>query len=259
MHRAGRLKELAKLHPDIPVANVFEVSAGAPIPSLRGATQWFLWAGGCLTGSLGSFVYTFVFHLDVFGRRKTNAPLTLDTRQIDSTKIKKSEAQLIESQAEYFLAQRFQSLGCVDCNIMGSRLRIAMFLSPDGHGLLSLNLQKEYANPTLMVIACDGTCLSIGRGREEVHIDGTAGGIPLIVNAFPGITDEQIVRGFDVLTQSLPGEGGMAKIDPASALALIHYRLLLKAWWALLNSVSHITPDPLPDRNEIFCTERGVT
>jgi hypothetical protein len=134
-----------------------------------------------------------------------------------------------------------------------------MFLSPDGHGLLSLNLQKGYANPTLMGIACDGTCLSIGRGREQVNIDGTADGIPLIVNAFPGATDEQIVRGFDVLTQSLPGKGGMAKIDPASELALIHYRMLLKAWWALLYSASHLTPEPLPDRNEIFRTERGVT
>jgi hypothetical protein len=99
----------------------------------------------------------------------------------------------------------------------------------------------------------------MGHSREPVNIDGTADGIPLIVTAFPGITAEQIVRGFDVLTQSLPGEGGMAKIDPASALALIHYRMLLKAWWALLNSASHLTPDPLPDRDEIFRTERGVT
>jgi hypothetical protein len=258
-HRARRPQELAKLYPDISVANVFEVSAGAPIPSLRGATEWFLWSGACLAGSLGGLIYTFVFHLDVFGRRTTNASLTLDARPIDSTKIKQSEVQLIESHAEYFLAQGFQSLGCVDSTIMGSRSRIAMFLSPDGHRLLSLNLQKGHANPTLMGIACDGTCLSIGSSRERVNIDGTADGIPLIVNAFPEITDEQIVQGFDVLTQSLPGEGGMAKIDPASALALIHYRMLLKAWWALLNSASHLTPDPLPDRNEIFRTERGVT
>jgi hypothetical protein len=110
-----------------------------------------------------------------------------------------------------------------------------------------------------MGIACDGTCFSIGGSREQVNIDGAADGIPLIVNSFPGITDEQICRGFDVLKQSLPEEVKLAKIDPASALALIHYRMLLKAWWALLNSASHLTPDPLPDRTEIFRSEGGVT
>jgi hypothetical protein len=232
---------------------------GDDIPSFRGATQWFLWAGLCVAGSLASFVYTFAFHLDVFGRRKASSSLTLDTRPVNSPKIKNSEAQLIGAHAEYFLAREFQSLGCVDCNMLGSTSRIALFLSPDGFGLLSLILEKGHANPTLMGIACDGSCFSIGRGRERVEIDGTAAGIPLIVNSFPAITDEQILRGFDVLKESLAGGGELAKIDPASALALVHYRVLLKAWWALLHSASHLTPDPLPDRTEIFRSERGVT
>jgi hypothetical protein len=255
----GRTEHLAMLFPERQVENVVEVSVGDDIPSFRGATQWFLWAGFCVAGSLASFVYAFVFHLDAFGRRNANSSLTLDTRPVSSPKIKNSEAQLIGAHAEYFLARGFQSLGCVDCNMLGSTSRIALFLSPDGFSLLSFVVDKGHPNSTLMGIACDGSCFSIGRSRERVDIDGTAAGIPLIVNAFPEITDEQILRGFDVLKESLPGKGELAKIDPSSALALVHYRVLLKAWWALLHSASHLTPDPLPDRTEIFRSDRGVT
>jgi hypothetical protein len=257
--RARRIPQLAKLYPDIPVEHVVEVSVGAKVPSFGGAVSWFVWAGLCSAGSIVGLGYTFLFHLDVFGHRKTSSSLALDTRQVDSTKIRTSERQLIGSRAEYFLDRGFESLGCVDSKVLGSKSRIALFLSPDGRGLLSLVLERGFANPTLMGIACDGTCLSIGGGREQTNIDGTADGIPLVLNAFPGISDEQIVRGFDILAKGLPGDGKLAKIDPASAMALVHYRMLLKAWWALLTSRSHLTPDPLPDQTEIFRTEQGVT
>lgn len=256
---AGRIKQVAEIYPEILAQNVVEVSVGADIPSFWGATQWFLWAGLCVAGSLGSLVYTFVFHLDVFGRRRIGASLTHDARQVDSTRMKTSEVQLIESHAAYFLAQGFQSLGCVESKILGSKSRIALFLAPDGLGLLSLILQDGYAIATLMGIACDGICFSIGGGRQQANIDGTADGIPLIVSLFPEITDEQIVRGFDILKQELPGEGTLAKIDPASAMALIHYRVLLKSWWALLDGRSHLTPDPIPDRTEMFRTDHDGT
>ena len=166
---------------------------------------------------------------------------------------------MLEPSTQFYLAQGFESLGYMQSDFSGTKMRHALFLSPDGCRLLSLALQKKHATPTMIGIASNGTCISIGRADNEGTIDGAADGVPLMMNVFPGLTNEQVITGFQTLTTLLPEGNDLVQIDPTCAKNLIRYQTLLMAWWFLINGRVHETPDPVPDREDLFRCEDGIT
>ena len=255
----GNAHKLANVYPNIQWDKVTYVSAGDELPTFLSAGMY--WAGvlACLIGALASIYYTAVIHLDVFGRRKHSQSLHYETGELSEQKLKKSDVNMLEPSTQFYLAQGFESLGYMQSDFSGTKMRHALFLSPDGCRLLSLALQKKHATPTMIGIASNGTCISIGRADNEGTIDGAADGVPLMMNVFPGLTNEQVITGFQTLTTLLPEGNDLVQIDPTCAKNLIRYQTLLMAWWFLINGRGHETPDPVPDREDLFRCEDGIT
>ena len=218
------------------------------------------WSGLWTTIGTLCILYTFFVHLDVLGRKRPSASLAHGSSTVNRDRWNSKELELMDEEAGRYTPFGFQPIGYVEEKYADSTKRRAMHLSADCRRLLTISVSGKHATSTMMGVRANGVCLSLGVGPDSLTIDGLALGVPLYIRNFPEITAEQMLNEFEKLSNSTSEQHlqTLAKIDPAHASALVHYRSLLVRWFTLINGHTHETPEVVPEVNELFQMRDGM-
>ena len=252
------ISNLQEHYPRLDTRNIIEVWIGDELPSRRAGIVHFCWAALWFTLGAGCILHTVFFHLDILGRRRPSTSVAYDIYEVDRKKWKLTELALLDAEAARFAGLGFQPISYVEEKRDRTTKRRVLHLSSNRKYLLSVSVSGKRALSTLLGIADNGQCLSIGQGADALTIDGISDGVPLLVHTFPEIVPDQMMTAFETLEQTLGQDVKLAPIEPTQAMELVRYRASLIQWWTLLKAYSDSVPPELPQVDDLFQLRDGV-
>ena len=128
----------------------------------------------------------------------------------------------------------------------------AYLLSADQKRLVEITDEGGCVSSLMLGVTGDGLLFMVGKTGQELNIDGTKTGVPLVARTSTKCTSFEAIDTFNAFDTALNAGGGkLLQIEPANIFHLMHYDAILAGWWAYNSSLRFTKPESLPSLEEV--------